>query len=92
MKQTPNKELAAKREFVAKQTQEAQSTGYVTVRNNRKIPVWMAFRCLYCGEYFGQGGAEAHFGMKRSEYHSERQKLKRYKRQAVCTHTTSEIR
>lgn len=64
----------AKREFVAKQTKEASETGYVTLRNFGKmrrgrIPVWIAFRCLYCGEYFNQSGAEEHFGMTREEYY-----------------------
>jgi len=67
------KSIKAKRKFVAKQTQEAGSTGYVTLRNcgeirTGTIPVWMAFRCLYCGEYFNQSMAEDHFGMTRKQF------------------------
>jgi len=59
-----------KREFVAQQTKQAKETGLVTIRSNTilTIPLWMAFRCLYCGEYFNQSGAEEHFGMTREEY------------------------
>jgi len=62
-----------KREFVAKQTKQAKETGWVTLRNcgeirTGTIPLWMAIRCLYCGEYFNQSGAEEHFGMTREEY------------------------
>jgi site-specific DNA-cytosine methylase len=32
------------------------------------VPVWMAFRCLYCGEYFNQREAEEHFGKTRAEW------------------------
>ena len=68
--------VKAKRNFVAKQTQEAESMGYVTLRNcgeirTGTIPVWMAFRCLYCGEYFNQTMAEEHFGMTRKEMNDE---------------------
>lgn len=58
----------AKCEWVAKQTNEASHTGGVTVRRGKRIPIWLAFRCLYCGEYFDQHAAEEHFGKKRSEY------------------------
>ncbi|KKN38493.1 hypothetical protein LCGC14_0752970 [marine sediment metagenome] len=58
----------AKCEWVAKQTSEASRTGFVTVRRGMRIPVWLAFRCLYCGEYFNQCAAEEHFGKTRSEY------------------------
>jgi len=66
------KTVEAKRKFVAKQMQEAKM-GYVTLRNcgdirTGTIPVWMAFRCLYCGEYFNQSMAEEHFGMTRKKY------------------------
>lgn len=65
--------IAAKREFVAKQQSEAIMTGFVTLRNHGEIrggtiPVWMAFRCLYCGEFFNQRWAEEHFGMTRKEF------------------------
>ena len=65
--------VEAKRKFVARQTKEAESTGDVTLRNcgeirTGTIPVWMSYRCLYCGEYFNQTMAEDHFGMTRKEY------------------------
>ena len=55
-------------DFVVAQTFEASSTGKVTVRSGLTIPVWISFRCLYCGEYFSQGGAETHFGITRIEF------------------------
>ncbi len=70
------KSINAKRDFVAKQSKEASSTGYVTLRDcgeirTGTIPVWMAFRCLYCGEYFNQTMAEDHFGMTREQFLSK---------------------
>lgn len=62
----------SKCEWVAQQTFEASKTGKVTVRSGHKIPVWLSFRCLYCGEYFSQGGAEEHFGTKRADYVGDR--------------------
>ena len=67
------KTVKAKRAFVAKQTNQAEKTGYVTLRDcgelrTGTIPVWLAFRCLYCGEYFNQRMAEDHFGMTRAEF------------------------
>jgi len=61
-------------DWVQKQTNEACATGHVTLRNGKKIPVWMTFRCLYCGEYFNQRGAEEHFGKPRSEYNENNQR------------------
>ena len=65
--------INAKRTFVAMQTLEASSTGHVTLRNcgeirTGTIPVWVAFRCLYCGEYFNRTMAEEHFGMTREQF------------------------
>lgn len=67
------KEIEAKRAFVARQANEASKTGNVTLRNcdelrRGTIPVWLAYRCLYCGEYFNQKMAEEHFGMTREEF------------------------
>ena len=69
--------VEAKRAFVAKQASEAAKTGNVTLRNcgeirTGTIPVWMAYRCLYCGEYFNQSMAEDHFGMTRDEFFAEK--------------------
>ena len=55
-------------DWVSQQTHEASNSRFVTIRNGRRIPVWMAFRCLYCGEYFNQAGAEKHFGKTRIEF------------------------
>ena len=52
--------------FIANQTIEAK-TGWVTTRGGGSIPTWIAFRCLYCGEYFNQSEAEIHFGETRIE-------------------------
>lgn len=60
--------VEAKRAFVAKQTNEAKETDRVTIRGCGTIPVWIAYRCLYCGEYFNQSMAEEHFGMTREEF------------------------
>ena len=73
--------VEAKRKFVEKQTNEASSTGDVTLRDcgdirTGTIPVWMAFRCLYCGEYFNQTMAEDHFGMTRERFFDKFQKEK----------------
>ena len=54
--------------WVQKQTYQASNTGVVRLRNGQIVPVWMAFRCLYCGEYFNQSGAEEHFGKTRMEF------------------------
>ncbi len=65
--------VQAKRDFVLCQTKEAEAHGHVTLRNcgeirTGTIPVWIAYRCLYCGEYFNQRGAEEHFGITRKEF------------------------
>ncbi len=65
--------VEAKRDFVARQIKEARTTGDVTLRNYGEIrtgtiPVYLAFRCLYCGEYFNQTMAEEHFGMTRKQF------------------------
>ena len=57
--------------WVNNQAIEASQTGNVTVRDGRRIPVWLAFRCLYCGEYFNQVGAEKHFGKTRMEFNKD---------------------
>ena len=54
--------------WVSQQTREAERTGSVHVRSGGLVPVWMAFRCLYCGEYFNQMGAEEHFGKARIDF------------------------
>ena len=55
-------------EWVSQQTREASQTGSVHVRSGTLVPVWMAFRCVYCGEYFNQTGAEQHFGKSRIDF------------------------
>ncbi len=73
------KSIKAKHDFVAKQTHEAATTGNVTLRDcgeirTGTIPVWMAFRCLYCGEYFNQSMAEDHFGITREQFFEQARK------------------
>lgn len=58
-------------EWIAEQTREASSSRSVTVRDGHKVPIWMAYRCLYCGEYFNQAGAEYHFGETRMEFNKD---------------------
>ena len=70
--------VEAKRAFVAKQLKEARTTGNVTLRDcgeirTGTIPVYLAFRCLYCGEYFNQSMAEDHFGMTREQFFEDKQ-------------------
>lgn len=57
--------------WVAHQTNQARSTGWVTTRKGVTLPVWCAFRCLYCGEYFNQAEAEEHFGKTREEFNKD---------------------
>jgi len=54
--------------FIVAQTMEARETDRVTTRSGGSIPVWIAYRCLYCGEYFNQSEAEEHFGETRLAY------------------------
>ena len=63
------------RAFVAAQIKEAQTTNHVSLRIGRKIPLWAAYRCLYCGEYFNQPGAEEHFGITREAYFARQDEL-----------------
>lgn len=55
-------------EFIIVQTHDACKHGEITTRNGTKVPVWMAYRCLYCGEYFNQAEAEKHFGKTRCKH------------------------
>ena len=70
-RQIKMKRKVNKRFWVQRQTYLAKNKGYVITRSGIKLPVWMAFRCLYCGEYFSQAEAEEHFGATREEYNSE---------------------
>jgi len=62
------RQIVAKRKKIFCQMKEAQKTGYVSIGRRKKIPIWAAYRCLYCGEYFSRKGAEEHFGLTRKEY------------------------
>ena len=55
-------------DWVYQQTFEASRTNQVRIRNGKRIPVWQSFRCLFCGEYFSQKGAEEHFGQTRLKF------------------------
>ena len=61
-----------KREFVTKQLQELirQDCNNILVscECDKKIPIHLAFRCLYCGQYYCQKCAEEHFGKSREDY------------------------
>lgn len=62
-----------KRELVRKQTMQAMGTSSVNCSCEIKLPLWLAFRCLYCGGYFCQKCAEKHFGKTRSQYLAEKE-------------------
>jgi len=64
-------EILTKSQWVQRQFARAVS-GFVPLRNGKIIPVRFAFRCLYCGEFFGQKEAEEHFGQTREEYNRAR--------------------
>jgi len=66
--QDTKESLERKRIFVRQQIKEAKETGFVTIRGRGKIPLWRAFRCLYCCEYYDKLHAEIHFGMTRKKY------------------------
>ena len=57
-----------KSEWVAFQLRQARDENHITTRVGHRIPVPCAFRCLYCGEFFSQTGAEKHFGQTRIEH------------------------
>lgn len=44
-----------------------QGTPNVKCRCGQFLPVWMAFRCYYCGEFFCRACAAAHFEKRMSE-------------------------
>lgn len=62
----------AKRDHVLRQMQQASaSKTEIECRCGQRVRLWMAFRCLYCGEYFCKGCAEEHYGKSRAEYLAE---------------------
>ena len=63
--------LMAKCDWVRRQVLEASKSDKVTVRRGVRTPLWLTYRCLYCGEYFSQVEAEKHFGKTREEYKAE---------------------
>lgn len=70
----------AKKEITAQQVMaqlsEIQKQGAneikVTCICEKRLPLFMAFRCLYCGIFMCQKCAESHFGKTRMEYNRER--------------------
>lgn len=62
-----------KQAFVHKQTQQAASHGFIRCFCEIKVPVWKAYRCLYCGEFYCLRCAEVHFGKTRAEYQAEKE-------------------
>ena len=63
--------------FVSKQTMQAQKYSWVRCFCEIKLPLWMSYRCLYCGEYYCQKCAEKHFGMTQAEYLAKRSNNRR---------------
>jgi hypothetical protein len=57
-----------KSEWIARQLAQASREGTITTRKGKVIPVHLSYRCLYCGEFFSQTGAEEHFGQTRIEH------------------------
>lgn len=57
-----------KSEWVLAQLKEARDDAMITTRQGNRIPLRFAYRCLYCGEFFSQAGAEEHFGKTRIEH------------------------
>ncbi|MBW2644563.1 MAG: hypothetical protein JRE23_00035 [Deltaproteobacteria bacterium] len=62
-----------KREFVRKQTMQAMKSSAVNCSCEIEFPLWLAFRCLYCGVYFCQKCAEKHFGKTRAQHLAEKE-------------------
>lgn len=60
--------LIMKSEWIRHQMNEAIRCGMIPTRDGHRIPVRFAYRCLYCGEWFSQTGAEKHFGRTRIDY------------------------
>lgn len=57
---------------LAARLQEAQQTGAVPCDDcEKQVPLWIAFRCYYCGFHFCPDCAEDHFGQSRAEYFSD---------------------
>lgn len=64
---------AAKAAFVAAQWKQANGPQPdVTCGCGLKLPLRFAYRCLYCGEFYCQSCAEAHFGKTREQYNAEK--------------------
>jgi len=61
-----------KEEWIFRQMSLAIKEGMIPLRNGSKIPLRLTYRCLYCGEWFSQVGAEKHFGKTRMEYHKKK--------------------
>lgn len=66
-------DVEAKRAAVRRQLHQVKHKARVTCGCGLTISVMYAFRCLYCGEYYCQRCAEAHFGMTRAEYERRHQ-------------------
>jgi len=54
-----------KSEWIASQLRQARDEQHITTRSGQRIPVRFAYKCLFCGEFFSQAGAEKHFGQTR---------------------------
>ena len=60
-----------KSKWISFQTTEARRSGTVPLSNGKSIPIFLAYRCLYCGEYYNQTQAEEHFGQTRAQWRKE---------------------
>lgn len=64
---------AEKQAFVARQTRQMMHPARPFVRCycQRKVPPHQAYKCLYCGEWYCQPCAEAHFGQTIAHYRAQ---------------------
>lgn len=67
-------EILEKRERVRIQVQEAMTSGVVFCACSQRLPVYRAFRCLYCGEFYCTTCGERHFGMTKREWEAAKNK------------------
>jgi len=61
-------ERVRKRIRVRRQLGEVLAEGYVTCGCDTCLDFAHAYKCLYCGEWYCQSCAEAHFGQTRVDY------------------------
>lgn len=69
MEELTHEELLEKRVFLRKQISPliVGACPNVQCRCGIRVPLWMTFRCYYCGEFFCRACAAEHFGKRMSE-------------------------